>query len=129
MWNGKSKKRISAFNFLHKLFITVLSSRSLESLPYTSRIIIFDGDSTLNQIPFVVCPTLCLRLSTSKSVEKSAFKRVLFPELWEPIMDTIWYFLWSSRLVSLAKVSSSSMLHYTLFTRTLNHHQWSVIFI
>lgn len=70
-----------------------------------------EGDSTLNQMPLVVCPTRCLRLSTSKSVPKSALSSVLLPELCEPMIDRIWYFLWSSRCVSLANVYSSSILH------------------
>jgi hypothetical protein len=106
----EGEQRVSPLYFLRSPTGTVLSSRSLESLPSTSKITMFDADSTLNQMPFVVCPTRCRRFSTSKSVPKSALRSVLLPELWEPMMERIWYFLWSSRLVSLARVSSSSIL-------------------
>lgn len=93
MRDGECEQRVPPLNFLNGASCTVRSSRSLESLPSTSRMMIFEGDSTLNQMPFVVWPTRCFLFSTSKSVPKRALSRVLLPELCEPMIESIWYFL------------------------------------
>ena len=114
--------------FYHKTIITVRYYLSLESLPSTSRIMIFDGVSTLNHIPLVVCPTRCLRLRTSKSVPKRAFKRVLLPELWDPMMETIWYCFEWRRWVYWARVYSYSMLNHRGGTGIRSRHRLFGIF-
>lgn len=103
MWDSKSKQWIFTFNFLNAYILTVLYYRSLESLPSTSRITMLVNESTLNQIPFVVWPTLCFRFKTSKSVPNRQFSKVLLPELCEPMIDTIWYSLGLRRVVSFAR--------------------------
>ena len=110
MRHSQSEQGIPSLNFLIKNKSTVRSSLSLESLPSTSTIIMELAVSMEYHIPFVVWPTLFLRLSSSKEVPKRAFKRVDLPELWEPIMESTWYALFIWVICLLLRPSSSSIL-------------------
>lgn len=52
--DGEGEERVPPFDLLSGASSTVRSSRSLESLPSTSRMMMLEGDSTLNQMPLVV---------------------------------------------------------------------------
>ena len=81
-----------------------------------SSIIMEEAGSMEYQIPLVVCPTLALRFSYSKVVPNSAFRSVDLPELWDPIMEIVWYDFFKAFICCLVRPSSSSMLHNFNFT-------------
>lgn len=61
-------------------------------------------------MPLVVWPTRFFLLRVSNSVLKSALRRVLLPDDWEPMTDTIWYYLPNELILALARPYNSYSL-------------------
>ena len=81
-----------------------------------SRIIIEVAGSIVYQIPLVVWPTLAFLLSSSKVVPNNALSKVDFPELWEPIIDIVWYVFFNALIFFWFRLSSYSILNDDKYT-------------